>query len=241
MNAEFIEKIEDYLEGKISREELQQLADAEGVDNLEQEIQWLQDSQIAVEAAGLRDQLQAALPKAEAQQPKVRRLKPIRTVLAIAATLLLLVIAYFAFLQQDTPELYAKYEYVDPGLPVLMSQSEDHLFYDAMTYYSEGNYAVAEAKLQQIRDQYTGSDTLLYYLGASQLYQGEAQDAQQILQQVAATESSSYSEKAEWLLVLSALRAANEAEAQRLVQQILDNPDHAFFAEAENLQEELNQ
>jgi len=239
MSAEFIEKIEDYLDGKISREELQQLADAEGVENLEQEIQWLQDSQIAVEAAGLRDQLQAALPKSQA--PKVRRLKPVRTILAIAATLLLLVIAYFGFLRDDTPSLYAKYEYVDPGLPVLMSQSEDHLFYDAMTYYSEGNYAVTEEKLQQIRDQYAGSDTLLYYLGASQLYQGESQEAQESLQQVVATENSSYAEKAEWLLVLSALRAENEAEAQRLVQQILDNPDHAFFAEAENLQEELNQ
>ena len=241
MSAEFIEKIEDYLEGKISREELQQLADAEGVEHLEQEIQWLQDSQIAVEAAGLRDQLQAALPKAEEQKPKVRRLKPIRTVLAIAATLLLLVIAYFGFLRNDTPTLYAKYEYVDPGLPVLMSQSEDHLFYDAMTYYSEGNYAVTEEKLQQIREQYTGSDTLLYYLGASQLYQGETQEAQESLQQVVATENFSYAEKAEWLLVLSALRAANETEAQRLVQQILDHSDHAFFEEAEKLQREFDQ
>jgi len=241
MNTELMEYIEDYLEGRINREELDRKAgEMEEVKDLDEKIQWFRDSQTAIEVAGLRDQLKGVLPKAEQKKTKVRRLRSIRTVLAAAASVLIIVVAYWGLNRFQQPGLYSKYEYVDPGLPVLMSQSEQHQLYDALTYYGEGNYAVAEEKLSDIQAQFAGNDTLYYYLGASRLYQGKTEAARQTLQQVLQQEDSGFAERAEWLMVLSALKDKNREQAKALVQKILDNPEHEFFERAEQLQEELN-
>jgi len=228
MNTELMEYIEDYLEGRINREELDRKAgEMEEVKDLDEKIQWFRDSQTAIEVAGLRDQLKGVL-------------RSIRTVLAAAASVLIIVVAYWGLNRFQQPGLYSKYEYVDPGLPVLMSQSEQHQLYDALTYYGEGNYAVAEEKLSDIQAQFAGNDTLYYYLGASRLYQGKTEAARQTLQQVLQQEDSGFAERAEWLMVLSALKDKNREQAKALVQKILDNPEHEFFERAEQLQEELN-
>ncbi len=239
MNAEFFEQIEAYLEGAISKETLRELAKAEGVKDLDEAIRWFEDSQTAIEAAGLRAQLQEALPKVAQKETQVRRLRPIRTILAAAASVLIIVVAYFGFVRDNEPGLYAKYEYVDPGLPVLMSQSKDHMLYDAMTYFGEGNYEVAAEKLIQIQDQYAGSDTLSYYLGASLLYQGQTEEARTALQPVTEMEDSRFREKAEWLLVLTALKEKDEEKARSALQRILEQPDHAFIEEAKQLQKDV--
>lgn len=240
MNAELLEQIEAFLEGKIDREELQKLADAEGVENLETEIEWFRNSRTAVEAAGLRKQLDELLPQAEEKPAKVRRLRPTRWILAAAASVLLILAIYWGQ-QNSTPDLYTQYEYIDPGLPVLMSQSEDHLLYDALTYYGEENYPVAAEKLQSIREQYAESDTLNYYLGASLLYQGETEAATPYLQQVLNTENSRFQQRAEWLLVLTALRANELDTVKTRLENLLQTPDHEFFEQAQNLQDALRE
>ncbi|MEO0340830.1 MAG: hypothetical protein AAF242_16670, partial [Bacteroidota bacterium] len=165
MDAEFIEHIEDHLTGNISREDLERRAKEHGVSNLDQEIEWYQDSITAIQAAGLRNQLQDVLPKPQKREAKIRRMGPRRWIMTIAASLLVLVVAYFGFFNNGGNDLYAQFEYVDPGLPVVMSQSDDYLFNDAMSYFGEGNYKVAEEKLQQIQNSGVSSDTLTYFLG----------------------------------------------------------------------------
>lgn len=240
MTAELLEQIEAFLEGKITREELQKEADAEGVENLEMEIEWFRNSRTAVEAAGLRKQLDEILPQPLETTAKVRRLRPNRWILAAAASVLLVLAIYWGQ-RNSTPDLYAQYEYVDPGLPVLMSQSDDHLLYDALTYYGEENYPVAAEKLQSIREQYAESDTLNYYLGASLLYQGETEQATPYLQQVSAKENSRFRQRAEWLLVLAALRDKETDTAKARLENLLQTPGHEFFEQAQELQNTLQQ
>ena len=240
MNAFWIEQVEAYLEGQISRADLQAIAEREGIEDVEQEIAWLRDSQLAIEAVGLKEQLDHILPKAAAREPQVRSLRLSRTLLAVAAGILVLVIAFFAINQETAPDLYAEYEYLDPGPPVLMSQSEEHLFYDAMTYYGEENYSVAATKLQGLLQASPNNDTIAYYLGASQLYLNQAADAQISLQQVVTDSTSEFQSKAQWLQVLCALRMDQFDAVQQKLTPILTNPEHPFFARASQLQESIS-
>ncbi len=234
-----MEQIEAFLDGAISKAELQQQADALGETDLDEKVEWFRNTQTAIEAAGLRNQLQDILPKPQHREARVVNLSSKRWVWAAAASVLLLVVGYWGVTQFSSPGLYAEYEYVDPGLPVLMSQSDDYQLYDALTYYGEGNYAVAEQKLLEIKAQYPESDTLAYYLGASQLYQGKTGAAVQSLQKVAAANDSRFVQRAEWLLVLAALKEEDKARAKQLLQAILTTPDHEFRQKAQDLQKEL--
>jgi TolA-binding protein len=241
MNELLIEKIEAFLEGEISREELQKMAEEAGIANLDEEIQWFQDSRVAIASAGLRRQLKEVLPQPAKKETRVVRLRSIRRVLAVAASVLVIVVAYWGLNRSGQSSLYADYEYVDPGLPVLMSQSKDHQLYDALSYYSEGNYSVAEEKLQQIQADYPNSDTLAYYLGASLLYQGKTEAAKAPLEEVSTFENSRFRQRADWLLVMAALKEKNLEEAGTLVELILNTPGHEFTDRAQALQQDLDQ
>lgn len=241
MNESFIENIEAYLEGSISRETLQQIADKEGIVNLEEEIRWFRDSQVAIEAAGLRQQIKEILPQASKKEAKVVRLRRLRTVLAIAASVLVIVVAYLGWNNAQSDSLYAEYEYIAPGPPMLMSQSDDYELYDALTYYGEGNYGEAARRLQGIVDAYPNSDTLAFYLGASLLYQGETAAARSSLENLLRQEDSRFQQRAEWLLVLLALKEKDWATAEARLSLIRSTPDHEFYDSAQSLAETLRE
>lgn len=239
MKAEVMEQIEAFLAGRIDREQLEAQAREQEVTDLDAEIEWVREAQTAVEAAGLREQLQATLPRPATA--RVRRLRPGRRLLAIAATVLILVAAGLWLILGNGPEserLYAEYEYVDPGLPVLMSQSDEYALYDALTFYSEGNYSVAIEKLRALPDTYAGNDTLNYYLGASLLYDGQPEAARAALERVRTDAGAAFAERAQWLRVLAALRDGNRVRAEPILDEIIANPDHAFRAPALRLQAE---
>ncbi len=240
MTAALIAKIEAFLEGRLSKEALQAQAEQEGVTNLDEEIKWFQDSQVAIEAAGLRDQLQEALSQPAEKKGIIRQLGPLRTGFAIAASILLLVVVYWGMQSESSTSLYATYEYVDPGLPVLMSQSDQHQLYDALSYYSEENYTVAAEKLARLLEAGTKSDTISYYLGASLLYQGKTEEAVPALTSLSEDSASPFHLRAQWLLVLAALKADQLTEAQQLLPIIVENQTHPFFEKAKQLQLELN-
>ena len=242
MNPEILEHIESFLEGKINREELQQQAAKMGMADpeLDQEISWLRDSRIAIEATGLRSQLKEVLPQSQSPQARIRTLFSSPIILTMAAALALLFAVYFGFWNKQ-PSLYAKYEYVDAGLPVLMGQSEDYLLYDALTYFGEGNYAVAAEKLDAIKEAYAGSDTLAYYLGASYLYLDKTDLSRPFLLQVLEKEASGFVQKAQWLLVLAELKDQDQSEASARLSVILATPGHEFAEPAAALAKELAQ
>jgi len=240
MTAALIAKIEAFLEGRLSKDALHAQAELEGVTNIDEEIKWFQDSQVAIEAAGLRDQLQEALSQPEEKKGIIRQLGPLRTGFAIAASILLLVVVYWGMQSEQSTSLYATYEYVDPGLPVLMSQSDQHQLYDALSYYSEENYTVAAQKLRLLLEAGTKSDTISYYLGASLLYQGKPEEAVPPLTTLSEDSASPFHLRAQWLLVLAALKENQLAEAQQLLPIIVENQTHPFFEKAKQLQLELD-
>ncbi len=249
MKTELIALIEAFLDGEIDRETLNQQVQELEVDTteLQENIEWVKNARLAIEADGLRKQLKSTLATLEHErEASAAKAKVVNMAVskwkwtAAAAAIIVFLLAYWGMNLETEPELYAKYQYVDPGLPVLMSQSNDHLLYDALTYYSEGNYEVAEEKLLNIQDQYAENDTLNYYLGASQLYLGKTVNALHSLGKVLAKPDAKYKESAEWLSVLAELKDENTAAAADKLKVILSNENHKFIEKARSLKSDLN-
>ncbi len=241
MNEEMIQHIESYLEGQMDRQQLQAHAREAGVEDLDAEIEWVKNTQLAVEMSGLRTQLNAALPHHhQKEEARVQNLWLLKGLLATAAALFILVLIYLGVNSLDKSALYAQYEYKDPGLPLLMGQSDAYELYDALSYYSEGRYEVAEDKLKGIQPDFPTNDTLAYYLGASLLYQEKNQEARDILHPLVAADSSDFQERAEWLLVLTYLKEKNYEKAEIEMLPILPSEDHAFYPDARKLKDDLD-
>ncbi|UZR99191.1 hypothetical protein [Chondrinema litorale] len=249
MKTELIALIEAFLDGEINFETLEQKAQELEVEktSLQENIEWVKNARLAIEADGLRKQLKSTLATLELEREQTAaKTKVVNMTVSkwkwtsAAAAIIVFLLAYWGMNLETEPELYAKYEYLDPGLPVLMSQSDDHLLYDALTYYSEGNYEVAEEKLLNIQGKYAENDTLNYYLGASQLYLGKTVNANHSLGKVLAKTDSKYKDSAEWLSVLAELKDENTAEAVEKLKVILANENHKFIEEARSLQSDLN-
>lgn len=239
MKPELLEKIEAFLDGAITRSQLDEAAGDTKGEVLEEQIQWFRNARTAIEAVGLKEQLKEALPKVQQPEAKVRRLGTARWIMGIAASILVLVVAFWVFNQDSTPALYAEYEYIDPGLPVLMSQSEEHLLYDAFTYYGEGNYSASAEKFRLLLEEYNGSDTVSFYLAASLLYEGQSQEARTVFEELLKNPESEYYQRTEWMLVLTALRDDKQEEASSMLSPILQQASHPFFDQATALEADL--
>jgi hypothetical protein len=237
MNAEILEHIEDYLDKKIDRPTLESRAASLGVNNLEQEIEFVENTRLAVEAAGLRNQLDALIPNASQKQNIRNQKSPLRLIIGVAASALVIIAGYWAFF--DSNNLYKEYAYVDPGLPVTMGESENYALDDALTYFGEGNYKVTVEKLLAIAEKTGGSDTISYFLGASFLYENQTSKAKEYLLKVSENSNSVFSQKAEWLLVLAALREDEKSVAKQQAEKIAAAESHAFQKEAKKLLHDL--
>ena len=239
MNADFFEQMEAYLDGELSKAELEEAARAAGIDDLDAELSWLRQTRLAVEAEGLKQQLQQQFSASQKREARVRPLWP-RWAAAAAAILVLAIAGWWWFARSATPDLYAQYEFIDPGIPVLMSDTQNYQLQNALSYYSEEDYAGAITKLTALRSDLPANDTLTYYLGASYLYTGQTGAAAPLLREMANEAGSSFSQRAQWLEVLLALRNDDLETAADLAQPIASSPQHPFSGEAQRLLVDLD-
>ena len=242
MNTTLMEHIESYLDGNIDRTKLEELVAPEEIATLDENIDWFKRSKLAVEAAGLQEQLKEIVSQEEEKKQETKVIsinKSYQTWYWAAASVVILVAAFFG-IYNNQANLYDQHLYKDPGLPVLMSQSDQYQLYDAMSYYSEGNYEVAAQKLTVLGKTPNASDTISYYLGASLLYQGKVDEAITNLEKVQNIASSEFKEKADWLLILAHLKEEKIEVVKSDLSKIITNKEHQFYNEAIKLESNLN-
>ncbi len=246
MNVEDIQKIDEYIQGEITFDELSAYAQTHNLEDLEEKIAWVRRAGIAVEAQGVRDQIQQIMSRADEvstakQTGRVISMKPPKWIIGIAASALIVLAGYLVFFGENNYDnQFAAYEYVDPGLPVVMSQSDNYALYDALSYFGEENYKVSIEKLSAMQAEGADTDTISFYLGASLLYEDQPESAQRQLQNVLDTPSSKFTEKAEWLLVMCALKSDDVPGAKSHLNSIVNQTDHSFHGKAKELLGKLN-
>lgn len=241
METILIEKIEAYLQGDLEKQVLEEFATSNGIEDLDKEIEWVKNTQLAIEADGIENQLKQIIKDASSKNTgkvvNINNQKPARgkyTALSIAASIVLLFGVLFIFKPSNTNKLYSKYEFVDPGIPVLMSETDRYELYEALSYYSEQNYSETIQRLSSIKAKQsdTYNDTVEFYLGISKLYSKNIEESLPLIEEVSNDNNSIFKERAEWLYVLALLKSGDIEQSKLLLQSIVENGEHPFNHQA---------
>lgn len=183
----------------------------------------LEDQREVRHAIGYR-QVQNTLTEIAEVSPKPsRQQRKIWPILAIAASIVL-VMTVFLILPDKAPDtdIYAEFYSQDPGLPTLMgSQDAKYQFYEGMVQYKAGNYKEAIDRWTSLAPEAIGQDTISFYLSMAYLGLSHFSDAREALQNVTGT---SFESKKQWYSAFIALRLDEQEKAIEILRSISANP-----------------
>ncbi len=155
-----------------------------------------------------------------------------KTVLSLAASLLLLVIAFY-FLgpgQNKADQVFTSFYKADHGLPTMMGATDKVTLNDAMVDYKRGLYQSAFHKFTSQLTSSPQNDTLEYYAGLSALGNDDVSNALLYLQTV--SENSVFYPRAEWYQALAHLKGNEVDKARGVIESIASSNNHMFYEEA---------
>lgn len=249
MNDLDYDKIDRYIEGKMSTEELQDFEQKLKVDETLADAVTLQSDLLkGIELFGdqqLRENIQQAernITNSESlrEQPKPRRivLFSIRN-MAIAASFLVLIVAgFFLFRTTDQPgRLYANYFQMD--LPALDNEIEDlsllgmgiadrerrDQLKSGLELVQAEQYDEAVKSLREHLQAYPQDEVATYFLGLSLMQIKSFEEAIRVLAPIESNEVSEYNEDARWFQSLSWLQIkGGKDSAIPLLEQIAGEP-----------------
>jgi tetratricopeptide (TPR) repeat protein len=191
------ELIEKYLEGSLTKAEQASFDQLNQEDpSFQQEVRLHRNLGTALKGEGVHD-FRAALKDVDEQwkapgKGTVRSL-PIRRILSLAATVLVLIAAaWWFFATKNTPsaeDLFAAQ--FEPYTMVLNQRSEttdtpqDLLQQQAINAYNQGQFADAVSRFEELQSVATDNQTYSFYMAVSELAQGNTSKAIPMLEQLA--------------------------------------------------------
>lgn len=159
---------------------------------------------------------------------------------AMAASLLLLLsigAAIFVF-SARTPlheKLVVLYKPIEPGLPVLMDNSDSRSISDAMSLFQDAKFEESLLLFDGLLAEKPANDTLLFFDALCNFELEKYSEAQKKLEMVLSCENSVWIEKSEWWLALSFLSQNEKAKSRLLLQKIEAEKGHLFNEKAGQL------
>lgn len=162
----------------------------------------------------------------------------------IAAAVTAVLLTTFVFINRpdevNQKELFATYfvPYEDV-LSVREETDSEAELAAAMSMYNEKMYRDAIPHFLKYLAISPQRDDVLFYLGISYLGDRKASDASSVLEQIE-TGGGAYSDHATWYLALADILKEDFTSAKTRLERIVSDPDHDFFAPAEELLDELH-
>lgn len=234
ISQEEFEEIENYLLDTLSlaqREDFEKRMESDSV--LREEVILQQKLLTAVELGSIGNDFQ----KTESSKVKSFQIGRLWAIAAVFVGIILLSTIGYLFLRDSDSDskidLYSAYFYPDPGLPVVMSSTENYEFYDGMVSYKEGKYEEAIAIWSKLPDSRLNSDTLLYYKGVAFMNLEKFEESAYYLDLVIEDQGSEFHAKAKWHRALIHIHQNEKDHAIELLENLL--PD----SRAEELLKEL--
>jgi tetratricopeptide (TPR) repeat protein len=162
--------------------------------------------------------------------------KAYRTVAAIAAVALLLIIpAYVIYrISTQSSRLASEYYIEDPGLPVTMGASANSQLNQAMVEYKDKQFQASLDKIMNLLSGKPDNDTLNYYAGICLYQLGETDKAIERFENVTDAGSAFYF-RAKYNLAISLLKNGNSSEASMLLKAVSDDGPGTFREKATEL------
>ena len=240
---EKFQKIEDYILGHLSGEELIRFENELREDEaLRVEVDQMRRLILGVSSYGLKSELQKySIPEstsssitAGGRNKKIISLGKWR----IAASVLIIVLAGWWVFEYNSNQSVDmdKVFYQDPGLPTTMSETAHYSFYDAMVDYKFGRYREAIEKWDKVTGD-IGRDTLVFYKGMAYLGLNELEKSKSLLQSIPM--DSPMHIKAKWYMIKILIKQNKFMEAKAALEDMEPHPDYDR-EEAMKLLESLN-
>lgn len=228
--------LEDYLDGKLSGEELLAFAKRVTEEPLwKEKLEEVEVLREGIARAAMKSRMEVfhqQLPTAKTSQ----RFLNSTWIWTAAASLFIAITAGVGFwsgwFDSSAERLFTAYYAKDPGLTSMMSDSEDYEFDRGMIEYKSGEYAKSLEYWKLLLSQSPQNDTLLYFVAMDYLQIVEMEDAKLLLEQVIKDEESQFRQDANWYvgLILTQegryfeailyLKASDRAEAKSLITQL---------------------
>lgn len=168
---------------------------------------------------------------------------PIRRILSIAATLLIVALAGGYAIFKNLPvhvndELFAKY--FQPYDDVITERSaEESPLQQGMNLYNQGKYAMAIPYFEAFLKEKPTEAAAQLYLGISYLADNKTDSAKDLFENLIRNDRGLYKEIAEWNMALIYLKSNDIEALKKSLQQIIAQKDHSYAAEAASLNEDL--
>jgi tetratricopeptide (TPR) repeat protein len=177
------------------------------------------------------------------QNREEKKVIPMRQILSIAATLLIIAIAAgYAILQfysaKDNTELFTMYFH--PYEDVISQRSAEQGFLQqGMNSYNQKKYTEAISYFEKHLKENPGETSVECYLGISYLADGKISEAKDLFELVKRNDEGLYKEIAQWNLSLIYLRLNDEELLKGSLRDIITQKDHVYEKEATSLYKEL--
>lgn len=222
MTPEFLETIERYYNGSMSKNEQENFETKLSQDaGFKQEVEDVKTLLVGIETQALQEKMEEFhedLPiqmVAEIPSSKVRFLN-FRT---IAAAIIIIAASgsFWIYNGSSNEKMFNDYFKPDPGLPTTMSTTADYSFYDAMVIYKRGDYKTAILKWKKLEAKTPNNDTLAYFLGVAYLADNQIDQAIPYLLKSSENTTSVFKEDANYYLGLAYLKKNNQEEAIRFL------------------------
>lgn len=216
------DKIEAYLEGRLSKEEKQQFenalkADASLKDALNEQVKFIN----AIREMEFREMLNDI--QQEEQKASISKKRNMLWI-GIAASLLVLISSYWIFLylpDKDLNSTLANIE-LDPGLPTALGITFSPEFGEGMNAYKQGDYQSAASYWKPLLAANSRNDTLLFYLSQVDLATNNNAAALSKLNLLQGLNTNTFSLQTDWYLALAKLRLGDVRGAESLLNEIVE-------------------
>jgi len=219
-NQKDFEAIEKYVLKQLSPEELVEFE--RRIETNPEFSHQVKEVEILIKAsqeAGLRSRMDAFHEDLTAEKTKIPTLKSspfISKRYLLAAAVALLFVSGIWFLlrnPQETPETFAQFYQLDPGLITRMSIGESYEFNRAMVDYKSGKYDAAIQIWGELHQMNPENDSLSYFLGSAHLAKLEPKQAIPYFQIILPQQESAFYEDCLWYLSLAYLLDGDREQA----------------------------
>ncbi|NJX14518.1 tetratricopeptide repeat protein [Tamlana crocina] len=195
ISQELLEAIERYVKGTMDLKERKDFDDYLKIDsNFRIQVEEVKTTIHAIEKQTLIEELNVFHQDIENKKikkdnyNKIRFLKLSKWVAGAAVVIALLSIWFFS--SSPNQKLYTKYFTPDPGLPTMMSSTNNFKFYDAMVNYKHGDYKKALEKWMLLAEKQPKNDTLNYFIGMAHMNSKDVTDAIPFLERTVQSQDS---------------------------------------------------
>jgi len=166
---------------------------------------------------------------------------PLRTILSIAASVLLIALVGLYLFRNNHPDHEQLFQqYFQPYENVISERSgENNNQQRGMELYDQKKYdeAIIQLKLALSKD--SDNPSLKCYLGIAYLAGGYSQEAKTIFETMIHDDHQLFREVAEWNLALTHLKLDNETSLKKTLEGIVDQNDHQYREQAADLLRQL--